>query len=97
MVDQSPRGGASAHRAQAPLPLAAPSTSRRGALAALAGVLAGSADLLNLPAGLIEFLPDNMPFIGNLDEAGATGMVIYGLQYLGRRKREREARRETPI
>ncbi len=32
--------------------------------------------ILNPGAGFFEILPDNLPFIGNLDEAGATVLLI---------------------
>ncbi len=45
--------------------------------------------LINPTAGLIELLPDNLPFIGNLDEGVATLLVISGLVELiqGRKNR----------
>ena len=44
-------------------------------LAAVVGVMY----LLNPTAGLIEVLPDNLPFVGNLDEGVATMLLWYGL------------------
>lgn len=38
--------------------------------------------ILNPTAGVIEILPDNIPFIGNLDEAGATAILIKCIYYL---------------
>jgi len=35
--------------------------------------------MLNPTLGIIEFIPDNFPFIGNLDEGGATMAVWYAL------------------
>ena len=46
------------------------------------GVL-GVVYLLNPTAGIIEFIPDNTPIIGNLDEAMAAGFVIAALRYFG--------------
>lgn len=37
--------------------------------------------IINPTAGFIELIPDNMPFIGNLDEAGATLLLISALAY----------------
>lgn len=37
--------------------------------------------LLNLTAGVIELIPDNIPLIGNLDEAGATALLIGALKH----------------
>jgi len=48
----------------------------------LAGIL-GLIYLINPTAGLIELIPDNLPLIGNLDEAGATLLVLGALRYFG--------------
>ena len=43
--------------------------------------------LLNPTAGIIELIPDNLPLVGNLDEAAAALFVWQGLnQYLQSRK-----------
>lgn len=39
--------------------------------------------LLNIGIGIFEFLPDNLPFIGNLDEAGAVALLLMCLRYFG--------------
>jgi len=39
--------------------------------------------LFNIGAGLIELIPDNVPFVGNLDEAGATALLLMCLNYFG--------------
>jgi hypothetical protein len=39
--------------------------------------------LFNPTAGFIELLPDNLPFLGNLDEAGATALLLACLRYFG--------------
>ena len=39
--------------------------------------------LINPTAGFIEFIPDNLPIIGNLDEATATAGLLYALSGLG--------------
>ena len=51
-------------------------------LVGLAGVLA-LLYLLNPTLGVFEFLPDNLPFVGNLDEATATMVLIAALRYFG--------------
>ena len=51
-------------------------------LVGLAGVLA-VLYLLNPTLGLFELIPDNIPFIGNLDEATATMVLIAALRYFG--------------
>jgi hypothetical protein len=36
-----------------------------------------------------DFPPDNLPLVGNIDEAAATTMLVLGLQYLfGKRRRD---------
>lgn len=47
-------------------------------LAALCGVY-----LANPTLGVFEAIPDNMPFVGNIDEATATAILISCLGYLG--------------
>jgi hypothetical protein len=70
----------------------APAPPRRGclgSLVALLGVVVGAAYLANPTAGILELIPDNAPLFGNLDEAGATTLLILGLQYLfGRNRRD---------
>ena len=39
--------------------------------------------LLNIGVGFIELIPDNIPVVGNLDEATAAILLINYLQYLG--------------
>lgn len=39
--------------------------------------------LFNPTAGFFEFIPDNIPVIGNLDEAAAAGLLISCLAYFG--------------
>lgn len=39
--------------------------------------------LLNIGAGVIELIPDNMPFVGNLDEGGAVLLLLMCLRYFG--------------
>jgi hypothetical protein len=59
-----------------------------GSLLALTGVVLGTIYIANPGFGLLELIPDNAPVIGNLDEAGATALLIMGLQYLfGRGRR----------
>ena len=38
--------------------------------------------IINPTAGLIELIPDNAPFIGNLDEAGVTAILIQCIRML---------------
>ena len=39
--------------------------------------------LANPTAGVIELIPDNIPFVGNLDEAGAVLILMNTLRYYG--------------
>lgn len=39
--------------------------------------------LFNPTAGVLELIPDNIPVIGNLDEAAAAAMLISVLSYFG--------------
>lgn len=59
--------------------------SKASRVFAAVGVVLGGIYLLNPTAGLFELIPDNFPIIGNLDEAAATALVIYGLQHFGRK------------
>jgi uncharacterized membrane protein YkvA (DUF1232 family) len=42
-------------------------------------ILLGGAYLLNPGMGVLEFIPDALPMVGNLDEAGATALLIQGV------------------
>jgi uncharacterized membrane protein YkvA (DUF1232 family) len=46
------------------------------------GIVVGVIYIINPGAGLIELIPDFAPFVGNLDEAGATALVLWGIQAL---------------
>ena len=50
------------------------------------GAVIGAIYLLNPLAGIIELIPDNLPVLGNLDEAGAAVLVMAGIQELIRRR-----------
>lgn len=39
--------------------------------------------LINPTSGLVEFIPDNIPLIGNFDEAVATALLLSSLAYFG--------------
>ena len=39
--------------------------------------------LINPTAGIIELLPDNLPIIGNLDEATAAAVLLACARYFG--------------
>jgi uncharacterized membrane protein YkvA (DUF1232 family) len=39
--------------------------------------------LVNPTAGFLEFIPDVLPIVGNLDEASATALLLSALAYFG--------------
>ena len=39
--------------------------------------------LMNLLFGTVELIPDNVPFIGNLDEAAVTAILLGVMAYFG--------------
>mgnify|MGYP001347491623 CR=1 FL=1 len=39
--------------------------------------------LLNIGAGIVEILPDNLPIVGNIDEAAASLLLLNCLAYFG--------------
>jgi len=45
-------------------------------LLSVVGVAVGVIYILNPTAGVFEILSDNLPLVGNLDEAAATALVI---------------------
>lgn len=49
---------------------------------ALTGLL-GLLYLVNPTAGVFELIPDNLPLVGNLDEAAACALVLASLRYYG--------------
>ena len=51
-------------------------------LVALTGIIS-LLYLINPGMGVFELIPDNLPIIGNLDEAGAAVLLIAALNYFG--------------
>jgi uncharacterized membrane protein YkvA (DUF1232 family) len=45
--------------------------------------LIGVIYLLNPGSGIFELIPDNLPFIGNLDDAAALALLVMCLQHFG--------------
>ena len=39
--------------------------------------------LINPGAGILEIIPDNLPIIGNLDEAAACAIILAAFRYYG--------------
>lgn len=54
---------------------------RMKSLIAILGGLLGLLYILNPTAGIIELIPDNIPFIGNLDEAAAVLLILGCLRH----------------
>ena len=54
--------------------------------------------LLNPTLGIIEFIPDNLPIIGNLDESVAVMLVLAGIVELleGKKYRKPKGENENP-
>jgi hypothetical protein len=52
---------------------------------AWATVALGAVYVINPGAGIIELLPDNLPIIGNLDEAAILFLMFGAMRYLGMR------------
>ena len=55
---------------------------RRSLFVALVGLLS-LLYLVNPGLGVFEFIPDNLPLIGNLDEAAAVVLLLNCLAYFG--------------
>jgi uncharacterized membrane protein YkvA (DUF1232 family) len=51
-------------------------------ITAILSIIIGVIYLLNPTAGALELIPDVMPIVGNLDEAAATGLLLWGLNML---------------
>jgi uncharacterized membrane protein YkvA (DUF1232 family) len=49
-------------------------------LIAFGTIALGVIYLINPTAGILELIPDALPVVGNLDEAAATALVIWGIQ-----------------
>lgn len=51
--------------------------------------------ILNPTAGIFEFIPDNIPFIGNLDEGIAFALILSGLVEMFEGGKLRRAKRQA--
>lgn len=51
--------------------------------------LVGFVYLLNPTAGVLEFIPDNLPLVGNLDEGAAALLVWQGISHLRQSRKSR--------
>ncbi|MDA3838756.1 MAG: DUF1232 domain-containing protein [Candidatus Delongbacteria bacterium] len=54
-----------------------------GVFLAIFGILFSLVYIINPTFGVFELLPDNLPIVGNLDEAGVTYFLFMCLRYLG--------------
>ena len=54
----------------------------KNVLVAVAGLLS-LVYLLNPGAGVFELIPDNIPIVGNLDEAAAVAIILATFRYYG--------------
>jgi uncharacterized membrane protein YkvA (DUF1232 family) len=54
--------------------------NRKNIIAILGGML-GIIYILNPTAGFLELIPDNIPFIGNMDEAAAVILILGCLRH----------------
>lgn len=52
--------------------------------------------ILNPSAGMLELIPDNIPVIGNLDEAAAVVLLLTCLRYFGFDLTRRGSRKYPP-
>lgn len=52
--------------------------------------------LLNPTAGFFEFIPDNIPFIGNLDEGVAVMLILAGIVEAIEGKKYRKEKKNQP-
>jgi hypothetical protein len=69
--------------APAPVPPAVSPPTTRGKIVAWLCIGLASLYLLNPDCGAIEFIPDWVPVLGNLDEVGAVLLLLGALDYLG--------------
>lgn len=53
--------------------------------------------ILNPGFGVFELIPDNIPIVGNLDEAAATVILLNCLAYFGLDLRNLMGRRKDPV
>jgi hypothetical protein len=62
----------------------------------IVAIVFGVLYIINPTAGFFEFIPDNIPLVGNLDEAGATAMLIWAIAELRKRTPSAPPRDVTP-
>ena len=52
--------------------------------------------ILNPTFGVLEFIPDNLPLIGNLDESVAVMLILAGIVEFIERRKNRQSNNEKP-
>ena len=57
-------------------------------LAAFIGLVVGVLYILNPTFGVFELIPDNIPYIGNLDEASAVLLILACIKELKRKEED---------
>lgn len=57
--------------------------SKFNSFIAICGAIIGIIYILNPTAGVLELIPDNIPLIGNLDEAAAVVLILNCIRYFG--------------
>jgi hypothetical protein len=60
-------------------------------------IVLGGLYVFNPTAGIFELLPDNLPVVGNLDEAAAMFLIFGAMRYLGMRLPEFIERWARPV
>ncbi len=55
------------------------------------GIVLAVVYLLNLGGGVVELIPDNLPVVGNLDEAAFAGLLLWCVRGLARERRKQLA------
>lgn len=89
VIDSSPAADAPEPAQAGPRPQpqpqapAAPERSGLNKAVAVGLCVLSAMYLLNPTAGILEFIPDNIPLLGNLDEGTAIFVLLGSLRYLG--------------
>ena len=66
-------------------------------VAYLVGILVGVIYIVNPGSGVVELLPDNLPGIGNIDEAAMTALLLTCVRALREMRAESKAKDALPV
>lgn len=66
-------------------------------VAYLAGIVLGVVYIINPGSGVVELLPDNLPGIGNIDEAAMTALLLTCVRALREMRAESKAKDALPV